>query len=155
MFPDGILASMHSMAALNRRAAEVAMHYTIHACTDITGFGLLGHIYEMALGSGVAITVQSAAIPLLTDAAEAAAMGFVPGGAYANRDYLTTVTMSPSVPMNIQDLCFDPQTSGGLLLSVPPNIAGALLKDLQNAGALQAGMIGEVTQKGKGEIYVY
>jgi len=155
MFPDGNLASMRSMATLNRRAAEVAMNYSIHACTDITGFGLLGHLYEMASGSSVSITVQSVAIPLLTDAAEAAAMGLVPGGAYANRNYLTTITMHPSVPVHIQDLCFDPQTSGGLLFSVPSNVAPELLRDLQSAGLEQATMIGEVTQQGRGEIYVY
>ena len=155
MFPDGCLASMHSMGTLNRKAAEVAMNYTIHACTDITGFSLLGHLYEMALGSGFAITIQSAAIPLLTDAAEAAAMGLVPGGAYANRDYLKTVVMDSSVPVHIQDLCFDPQTSGGLLFSVSPEAAKELLKDLQQAGIGQSAIIGEVTQEGKGEIYVY
>jgi len=155
MFPEGSLASMRSMATLNRRAAEVATNYTIHACTDITGFSLLGHIYEMASGSAVSMKIQSAAIPLLTDAAEAAAMGLVPGGAYANRDYLTTVTMSPSVPVNIQDLCFDPQTSGGLLFSVPSDVAVALLQDLQSVGTGQAAIIGEVTQEGRGEIYVY
>lgn len=155
MFPEGNLASMRSMATLNRIAAEVATQYTIHACTDITGFGLLGHIYEMASGSGVDITVHSAAIPLLADAAEAATMGLVPGGAYANREYLTTVTMDPSVPVHIQDLCFDPQTSGGLLFSVPSNVAVELLIALQSAGILQAGIIGEVIQEGKGEIYVY
>jgi len=155
MFPAGILASMHSMVTLNRRAAEVGMNYTIHACTDITGFGLLGHLCEMAKGSGVSIEVNSAAIPLLTDAAEAATMGLVPGGAYANRDYLTTVTMNPNVPVHLQDLCYDPQTSGGLLFSVPVNVAQALLLDLQRAGIKEAAIIGQVTQKGEGEIYVY
>ena len=154
MFPKGNQASMFSMATLNRRAAEVAMNYTIHACTDITGFGLLGHLYEMASGSGVDLQIHSATIPLLTDAAEAAAMGLVPGGAYANREYLTTVTMNPSVPVNIQDLCFDPQTSGGLLLCVPPNVAKELLMDLQDAGIEQSAIIGEVIQKGRGEIHV-
>ena len=155
MYPEGNLASMDSMLTLNRKAAEVAMNYTIHACTDITGFGLLGHIYEMASGSGVAMKIQSAAIPLLTDAAEAAAMGLVPWGAYANREYLTTITINPSVPVNIQDLCFDPQTSGGLLLSVPSNVAVSLLRALQSAGIGQSAIIGEVTQEGSGEIYVY
>jgi len=154
IFPEGSLASMHSMAALNRVAAEVAGKYKIHACTDITGFGLLGHIYEMALGSGVSILVQSSAIPLLPDAADAAAMGLVPGGAYANREYLTAVTINPSVGVNIQDLCFDPQTSGGLLLSVPPSVAADLLMDLHNAGISQAAIIGEVTREGRGEIDV-
>ena len=155
MFPEGMLASMNSMKTLNRRAAEVATKYTIHACTDITGFSLLGHIFEMALGSNVAIKVNSAAIPLLTDAAEAAAMGLVPGGAYANQKYLTTVRMNSKVPVHIQDLCFDPQTSGGLLLSVPASDAAELLNDLQGAGISHSAIIGEVTQEGRGEIYVY
>ena len=155
MFPEGCRASMDSMATLNRRAAEIAMNYTIHACTDITGFSLLGHLYEMASGSGVGMKVNSAAIPLLTDAADAAAMGLVPGGVYANREYFTTVRMDKSVPIHIQDLCFDPQTSGGLLFSVPPKDARELLIALQQAGTYQSAIIGEVTQEGKGEINVY
>lgn len=155
MFPEGVAASMYSMAFLNRIAAEVAGEYTIHACTDITGFGLLGHVYEMASGSGVTIKLQADSIPLLPDAAEAAAMGLVPGGAYANREYLKTVTIASSVPVHIQDLCFDPQTSGGLLLSVPANRANELLQELRQAGLKQAAIIGEVIQEGRGEIYVY
>lgn len=155
MFPKGVAAATASMATLNRTAAEVARKYTVHGCTDITGFGLLGHVYEMAVGSDVAIKLQSVAIPLLLDAAEAANMGLVPAGAYANREYLQTITMSPSVPVHIQDLCFDPQTSGGLLLSVPGDVAEALLKDLHQAGVAGAAIIGEVTQEGRGEIYVY
>lgn len=155
MFPEGVAAAIHSMSTLNRTAAEVARNYTVHACTDITGFGLLGHVYEMALGSGVFIKLQASAIPLLPDAAEAASMGLIPAGAYTNREYLKTITILPHVPINIQDLCFDPQTSGGLLLSVPSNVAEALLKDLQQAGILQAAIIGEVLQKGRGEIHVY
>lgn len=154
MFPTGVAASMQSMAALNRTAAEVAGKYTVHACTDITGFGLLGHAYEMAAGSGVAIKLQSSEIPLLPDAAEAASMGLVPGGAYANREYLKTVIIASHVPVYIQDLCFDPQTSGGLLLSVPLSVAKALLQDLQQAGMIQAAIIGEVIQEKRGEIYV-
>lgn len=155
MFPEGVEAAMYSMAALNRTAAEIAMNYKIHACTDITGFGLLGHLYEMASGSGVAIKLQAVSVPLLPDAAAAAAMGLVPGGAYANREYLKTVTIDSSVPVYIQDLCFDPQTSGGLLLSVPAGSANELLQELQQAGLKQAAIIGEVIQEGRGEIYIY
>lgn len=155
MFPEGVAASIESMATLNRVAAEVATKYTVHSCTDITGFGLLGHIYEMASGSNVAMKIQAAAIPLLPDAAEAAAMGLVPAGAYANRDYLTTITIDPSVPVHIQDLCFDPQTSGGLLLSVPPESAIEVVRALEQAGADQAKIIGEVIPGERGEIYVY
>lgn len=155
MFPEGVAASIKSMATLNRVAAEVATKYTVHSCTDITGFGLLGHIYEMASGSNVAMKIQAAAIPILPDAAEAAAMGLVPAGAYVNRDYLTTVIIDPSVPVHIQDLCFDPQTSGGLLLSVPPESAIEIVRALEQAGVGQAKIIGEVTPGERGEIYVY
>lgn len=155
MFPDGVLASIESMATLNRRAAEVAIQYEIHSCTDITGFGLLGHAYEMASGSGVAMKIKAGDMPLLPDAAEAAAMGLVPAGAYTNREYLTTVSIDPSVPVHLQDLCFDPQTSGGLLLSVAPESAQSLLRELQQSGIKQARIIGEVISGERGEIYVY
>ena len=155
LFPEGVAAAVDSMAALNRTAAEVALQYKVHACTDITGFGLLGHVYEMASGSGVSIKLQSASIPLLPDAAAAAAMGLVPGGAYTNREYFKTVTIDSSVPVYIQDLCFDPQTSGGLLFSVPADRANELLQKLQQAGIKQAAIIGEVIQGGRGDIYVY
>ena len=155
LFPEGVAAAVDSMAALNRTAAEVALQYKVHACTDITGFGLLGHVYEMASGSGVSIKLQSASIPLLPDAAAAAAMGLVPGGAYTNREYFKTVTIDSSVPVYIQDLCFDPQTSGGLLFSVPADRANELLQKLQQAGVKQAAIIGEVIQGGRGDIYVY
>ncbi len=154
MFLDGVEAAISSMAMLNRYAAEAVANFTIHACTDITGFGLLGHLYEMAVGSSVKIRLQARAIPLLPDAAEAASMGLVPAGAYRNREYLKTVTIDPSVPSNIEDLCYDPQTSGGLLLSVPAGIAKDVLLALKETGSTQAAVIGEVLEKGKGEIYV-
>ena len=92
--------------------------------------------------------------PAAPDAAEAASMGLVPAGAYRNREYLKTVTIDPSVPSNIEDLCYDPQTSGGLLLSVPAGIAKDVLLALKETGSTQAAVIGEVLEKGKGEIYV-
>ena len=154
MFLEGVEAAISSMAMLNRYAAEAVANFTIHACTDITGFGLLGHLYEMAVGSSVKIRLQAREIPLLPDAAEAASMGLVPAGAYRNREYLKTVTIDPSVPSNIEDLCYDPQTSGGLLLSVPAAIAKEVLLALKESGSTQAAIIGEVLEKGKGEIYV-
>ena len=155
MFPEGVAVAIQSMATLNRIAAEVATKHVVHSCTDITGFGLLGHLYEMASGSKVAMKIDSRAIPFLPDAPEAAAMGLVPAGAYANREYLTTIMIDPSVPTHIQDLCFDPQTSGGLLLSVPCEKAAEIVAALQQAGIEQARMIGEVIQGKGGEIYVY
>ncbi len=154
LFPDGVAASAKSMATLNRSAAEVMAQYPVHACTDITGFGLLGHLYEMASSSKMQMEIVSGSIPLLLEAAQAAAMGLVPVGAYTHREYLKTITIDRSVPENIIDLCFDPQTSGGLLISVPPSHAEKMLVDLHQAGLKQAAVIGRVTKAGRGEIYV-
>lgn len=154
MFPVGVAAAAKSMATLNRTAAETAAAFTIHACTDITGFGLLGHLYEMASASAVRMEIDSRALPLLQEAQEAANMGLVPAGAYANRAYLTTVTIDDAVPESIRDLCCDPQTSGGLLFSLPAAEADKLLVALKQAGIAQAALIGRVAGKGRGEIHV-
>lgn len=155
MFADGVSAAARSMAELNRAAAEVMERYRVNACTDITGFGLLGHIYEMASASGVQVEIEVNSLPLLPEAAEAAAMGLVPGGAYTNRGYLKSVTIADNVPENMRDLCFDPQTSGGLLISAPESQAGHLLAALKLAGVSQAAVIGRVARAGRGDIYVY
>ena len=154
LFLQGVAAATASMAALNATAAKVAAGFSVHACTDITGFGLIGHVYEMAAGSKVAVSLDSTALPLLPEAAEAAAMGFVPGGAYNNRSYLTAAAFAENVPENIRDICFDPQTSGGLLLAVPAKEAAPLAAALKAAGLVQASIIGEVTGIGGGEVYV-
>lgn len=154
LFPEGVAAANASMATLNAVAAKVATAFTIHACTDITGFGLSGHVYEMAAGSKVSVVIDSTALPLLPDAVEAAAMGLVPGGAYANRKYLTAVTFADTVPEPIRDISFDPQTSGGLLFAVAENQAGELVRELQAAGVVVAKQIGYVTNEGSGKIYV-
>lgn len=155
MFADGMKAAIASMAMLNKVAAETARAFSVHACTDITGFGILGHLFEMAAASGVRVEVDSHAIPLLPEAADAAAMGFVPSGAYSNREYLSQVTFQADVPENIRDLCYDPQTSGGLLFSLPEGEANAALAALKNAGLNSCAIIGRVVEPGRGEIYVY
>jgi selenide,water dikinase len=155
LFPEGVQAAACSMATLNRVAAELAEAYPIHACTDITGFGLLGHLSEMAVASGVRMEIAASKLPLLRDAAEAASFGLVPAGAYANRDYLRQVTFDPAVPENIRDLCFDPQTSGGLLYSLEAKEAESLLQVLRAAGIEQAAIIGQIIAEGRGEIHVY
>ncbi|CVK18549.1 Selenide, water dikinase [Sporomusa sphaeroides DSM 2875] len=154
LFLQGVAAATASMAALNATAAKIAAGFSVHACTDITGFGLIGHVYEMAAGSKVTIRLDSTALPLLPEAAEAAAMGFVPGGAYQNRNYLTAATFAENVPEPIRDICFDPQTSGGLLLAVPASEAGPLVAALKAAGLVPASIIGEVTGIGEGEVHV-
>ena len=154
LFPAGVAAAAASMTQLNRYAAEVMERVPVHACTDITGFGLLGHAFELAAGSAVDLELDSRAVPLLPDAAEAAGMGLVPAGAYANRDYLNQVEFRPEVPVNLQDLLFDPQTSGGLLISLAEDLAADLLAELHAAGVAVAACIGRVTGKGTGKIHV-
>ena len=155
LYPAGVAASIQTMATLNAKAAQVADGFNIHACTDITGFGLLGHLFEMTSASGTRAEVASADLPLLPDAADAAAMGLVPAGAYTNRGYLTAIDFADSVPERLRDLCFDPQTSGGLLFALPAAEADALLAALKLAGVNHAARIGHILAQGRGEIHVY
>jgi len=118
--------------------------FAIHALTDITGFGLIGHAREMALASNVSLVFQSAAIPALEGALDCIHAGHIPGGLIANRDFAEcNVAYDPSVPDDIRTLLFDPQTAGGLLISVSPEDAGPLTRALQDAG-VPAVEIGEV-----------
>ena len=154
MFGAGVAVAGKSMSTLNKAAAQAMEGFEVHGCTDITGFGLLGHAYEMSAASGVDMEVYSGEVPLLPDAAEAANMGLVPAGAYANREYLKAVSFDPAVPENIRDLLFDPQTSGGLLISIPAGQADALLADMKESGVEYAACIGRVSGKGTGKIHV-
>ena len=154
MFSAGVAAAAVSMAELNRSAAAVGEKYTVHSCTDITGFGLLGHAFEMAAASGVEMKIASREIPWLPEALEAARMGLIPAGAYANREYLRQINIDPDVPVNVQDLCYDPQTSGGLLFSVPKAESESMLRDLRASGVSSAACIGFVSGKGRGNIHV-
>ena len=124
---------VRSMARLNAHAAEaVSKCPEIHACTDVTGFGLLGHADEMARGSGVTIRLYSQRLPLLPGALEFAEMGIIPAGAYRNLDYVKPrLTVAESVQQARVDLISDPQTSGGLLVALPMEDAGALLAALR------------------------
>ncbi len=144
------------MAALNRDASEVMQHYPVHACTDITGFGLIGHLAEMVAGSGSGIGIHTAMIPIIPEAIEYAAMGLVPAGAYKNREFRKDmVDMSPSVDRIVQDILFDPQTSGGLLICVEKESADDLVHGLKKKGMEKAAIIGEVLSEPEGRILVY
>lgn len=143
------------MATLNRDAAEVMMEFPVHACTDVTGFGLLGHMAEMVIGSGLGIFIQANSVPVLKEALEYAAMGMIPGGMYKNRKFREhIVDISPSVDNLFQDVFFDPQTSGGLLICVAADSAKELLDRLNEKGISQAAMIGEVTTEPKEKIKI-
>jgi len=144
-----------AMATLNKVAAEVMQDYPVHACTDITGFGFLGHLAEMVSGSGFGVRIKADSVPVYPEALEYAAMGLVPAGAYRNRDFrLFMVDFAPTVNRILQDVLFDPQTSGGLLICVAPEKAGDLLKSLKAKGVEDAAMVGEVVAEPKERIEV-
>lgn len=143
------------MATLNRDAAEVMGHYPVHACTDITGFGLLGHICEMVVDTDVGIKLQASQIPYFPEAMEYAQMGLVPAGTYKNREFREAfVDFAPSVNRFMQDIFFDAQTSGGLLISVAREGASELLSELKRRGMASATVIGEVVSEPKEKILV-
>jgi selenide,water dikinase len=143
------------MATLNRDAAEIMSGYTVHACTDITGFGLLGHIAEMIIDSGISVKLTSKTIPIIPGTLEYAGMGLVPAGTYKNREFRECmVDFAPSVDRLIQDVLFDPQTSGGLLISVDRESADGLLEKLKEKGMESAAIIGDVATEPKERIIV-
>ncbi len=143
------------MAALNRRAAEIMVRYPVHACTDITGFGLIGHLAEMVLNAPLGFRLDSRKIPIIPEALEYAAMGLIPAGAYKNREFRECMTLfAPSVDRVIQDILFDPQTSGGLLLCVPEKSADSLVREMKNEGIHHAEIIGWVVSECMGKIIV-
>ena len=143
------------MAKLNRKSAEVMEKYSVHACTDITGFGLLGHLAEMVDGSMLGMMIDSNRLPVIPGTDEYAKMGFIPGGAYKNREFRETmVEISSTVDRPLQDILFDPQTSGGLLICIDDIYADAMVRDLKNKGIDCPTVIGEVVSDPKGKIVV-
>lgn len=133
------------MAALNRTAAGIMTRFDVHACTDVTGFGLLGHLCEMVAGSGRSARVFAERIPVVDEALMFAAMGLIPAGAYKNRDFRAgMIETADSVARERQDILFDPQTSGGLLISVAGAQVEALVAALKDAGLGDAVEIGAV-----------
>ena len=142
------------MAALNRAARDVMVQHPIHSCTDVTGFALLGHSYEMAQGSGCSIRLDAAKLPYHPEAYELAEMGFIPAGAYRNREYAGAgVKTGPAVTRATEDICYDPQTSGGLLMALPEEAAADCLAQLQEA-VPQATVVGRVTERQAYAVYL-
>jgi selenide,water dikinase len=140
-------AMVISMCTTNRRASEVAARFGVQACTDVTGFGLAGHLVEMARASGCRVRVRSEAVPLLAGAAEVASMGLVPAGAHANRNFFGCWTdMDADLNDVTTDLMFDPQTSGGLLLAIPSERVEDLMRTLIAERVESSAVIGEVLE---------
>ena len=134
-----------SMSALNRPASEVMQEIGCNACTDITGFGLLGHACEMIQNSEVGLKIRASSVPIFAEAVEFARMGMIPGGTYRNKEFRSRmVKVAAGLPDYMLDILFDPQTSGGLFISVSTPKADILLSGLHKAGVLEAAIVGEV-----------
>ena len=143
------------MATLNKYARDIMVKYTVHSCTDVTGFSLLGHSLEMAQGSDVTINLLTDKIPYHREAYELADMGFVPAGAYRNREYAEAgVKVIGNIERPMMDILFDPQTSGGLLISIDNKEATDAINEMKEAG-LDAEIIGSVSNKKDCPIYLY
>ena len=133
------------MATLNRDATRIMVEFDISACTDVTGFGLLGHLAEMVCGSATGVRVDSLQVPVISEALKFASMGLIPAGAYKNKEFREQMfAFAETVPRAFQDVLFDPQTSGGLLISVSDSQAAALVAALKDAGIGDAAQIGEI-----------
>lgn len=147
--PDVLKAVYARMTTLNRAARDAMVQFRVHACTDVTGFGLLGHALEMAQGSGVQIKLNVSALPIPSEALEFARMGILPEGMYRNRKYAEPFVMADGIPLEIQDVLYDPQTSGGLLIAVDPNDADALGETLQKTvpDACRIGTVSEYSNE--------
>lgn len=143
------------MAALNATAANVMRSVGVHACTDITGFGLLGHLREMAENSSVDMNVDLTSVPLLPRAEELAGEGLIPAGAYRNREHFEDhIEIRGKLKQALLDILFDPQTSGGLLIAVPQERGDQLLSGLRRSGIVDPRVIGHVLGSGTGKIIV-
>jgi selenide, water dikinase len=148
-------AMIKVMCELNKTAAEVMEDVGAHACTDITGFGLLGHALEMATASKCGMTLIASQVPIISFALEYAQMGMIPGGTHANRNYCHhSLTVDPSIPAFLLDILSDAQTSGGLLISVQADKAQRLLDLLKQRGVKESSLIGEVTEISPGAISI-
>jgi selenide,water dikinase len=148
---------INSMSMLNKKASELMLAAGgIHACTDITGFGFLGHACEMIEGDNVGLRINSSAIPVFRGVRELMETGFVPGGLYSNKTFrISQVEKEKTCPDWIFDVLFDPQTAGGLFFSLSGDDAQNLVKKMCRFGIVDAAIVGEVVKDHPGKIFVY
>jgi len=143
------------MARLNRDAAEIMKRFRVHACTDVTGFGLLGHLCEMVVDSGLGMRIAANDVPIYPEARDYAAMGLVPAGTYNNRVFREAfVDFDSTVDVINRDILFDAQTSGGLVIMVDPSDTEGMLSVLHSEGIPEAALIGEVVEEPAEKIQV-
>lgn len=152
---EAVRKMVESMVALNRKASEWMIAFEAHACTDITGFGFIGHALEMAIASQVGMVIQSKHIPVFPEALEYAKMGLITGGAHSNRQfYSCRVEIDSGIPGLLIDILYDPQTSGGLLISLPPDRAESLMEALKKEAGIDSHRVGEVVREPRGKMKI-
>ncbi len=146
--------AVHIMTALNKYARDIFVQFEVHACTDVTGFGLMGHLFEMVDGTDLEAVVDTSKADLIPAAVEFAKMGLLPEGMYRNRSHCEAQVDAGGAPVCVQDILFDPQTSGGLLAAVAPRDAERCLDLLQDK-VISAQRIGELkTYRGGKRIFL-
>lgn len=150
---EAVRKIVESMITLNRAASEWMKKFGAHACTDITGFSFIGHALEMAAASQVGLVIQPEAVPIFPEALEYAKIGLVPGGARANRQFFSCkVEAQSTVDEVLMDILYDPQTSGGLLISLPSGEAEKLVAALRKEELVYSSIVGEVVEGPPGKI---
>ena len=143
---ESIDAAVQSMVTLNAAASKVARKFPVHACSDVTGFGIIGHALGMASGSSITLIIESAKLPLLHRAPRLAEKGYITGGCKRNREYLQDkITIDKSIREGIVEVAIDPQTSGGLLIAIAKRHAAKLVEELHAAGVTDATEMGYAT----------
>ncbi len=152
---ESVEAATRTMTTLNRRAGELMLEKGATACTDVTGFGLIGHALEMIEKTDVGLELRAGAVPILAGALELAGMGMAPAGLHRNREFSACSTeFAADVPPALADVMLDPQTSGGLLIALPADEAEALVGELRAEGGPEAAVVGEFTADHPGKAVV-
>ncbi len=147
--------AVNTMVTLNKYAFEAVEDLDVSASTDITGFGLLGHSYEMATGSNVSLEIWSGKVPIIKATKKLAEMGIIPAGMYSNKEYLgRNIIFNKGVEGTMRDILFDPQTSGGLLLAIHPRDIDKAIDNLEQINKNPFAIIGQVIEKKEANIYV-
>ncbi len=150
-----VKAATESMTTLNKTASQLMVKFGAHACTDVTGFSLMGHLAEMALSSGVDVEVVWDNIPLFVGVLEYAAAGILPGAIERNKESCgQRIIADESLPQEMVDICYDAQTSGGLLVAIADSITDDFLKALHSKGISAVAVIGRVSAKGSGLVHI-
>ena len=152
---EAVRKIVQSMVTLNRKASERMKKFEAHACTDITGFSFIGHALEMAAASQVGMVIQSGEIPIFSEAMEYAKLGLIPGGAHSNRQFFSCkVEVHTKVPDLLMDILYDPQTSGGLLISLPSDRVQDFVGALKREAQMDAWIVGQVVESPPGKIQI-